>query len=140
MSEKADYDQLVSERNATEYRIADARSQQTQVQAKIERLKTAKQILDSCYDSFEDVKKSVHKELTRNYQWKGTKYDEFVQMGNSLDYSNYVYLDSLDKARDDINLKIVELENESFEIAGFIGDLLAWLNTLVHKIENHFND
>ena len=139
MSENNEYNQWVSEKSYAEDQVSSVRSQQTEVRAKIERLRTAKKILDNCYDSFEDVKKSVSKELNNNYQWKGTKYDEFVEMGNGLEYSNFAYLDSIDKARDEINLKIAELENESFKMAGIIGDLLAWINTLAAKIENYFN-
>ncbi len=140
MSENAEYDQLICDRNNTEAKIEAANNKKIILQEKVDRLKDAKKVLDRCYDDFGDVKNDVTKILQDKYSWYGAKRNEHAELGAYLIYCNGKYHNNVDTVRDEINMEIANLENEIYRQTGIIGELRAIFNSICHRIENFFNN
>lgn len=140
MSDNAEYDRLVNDRASAERQLSNAIWTRDAIQEKIDRLITAKQTLGNCYDSYSDISRAVKSDVRGSYEWKGSQYDDFSEIGGALISANRTYNDNIDEARDAINIEIARLENEIYRQDGIIGQLRSLINSLVHRIENFFND
>lgn len=139
MSDNAEYNQLVSDKQSAERRVREASNARAAIEEKVDRLKDAKRALGRCHDDFGDVKKTVKRDIEDHYSWEGSQYDRFMSNGENLIRFNQDYYDNIDAARDEINLEIARLENEIYRQEGIIGELHSLINSLVHRIENFFN-
>ena len=141
MGDTAEYNRLVHDKANAQSRLNSAARKRDAIQEEIARLETAKEVLTEQYESFSDVKKTVKREAQQNYEWKGINYNQFAKhYGSALIDANQTYHENLDDARDEINLKISELENQLYEQEGILGQLRSLINSLAHRIENFFND
>ena len=140
MGDTSEYNRLVNDKANAQYKLNNAIKQRDVIQYKIDRLKTAKAALAEEYSSFSDVKRTVKRDVQQKYEWEGAQYDRFSGYGTALVNAYQIYHANLDDARDEINLEISRLENQLYEQEGLMGQLRSLINSLVHRIENFFND
>ena len=139
MDENEEYERLVGEQRAARSDLDDANHDYLRTQDKLERLRSVRQTLYDCCDSFRDVKKSVQRVIRDDYDWTGENFSRFSTYSSSLMDENDAYGRNLDAVRDAINDEITRLENDMYRQEGLIGYLRALLNSLANEIQNLFN-
>lgn len=139
MDENEEYERLVGEQSAAQSDLDDAHHDYLRTQDKLERLRSVRQTLYDCCDSFRGVKKSVRRVIRDDYDWTGENFSRFSTYSSSLMDENDAYCRNLDAARDAINDEITRLENDMYRQEGLIGYLRALLNSLANEIQNLFN-
>lgn len=135
----ARYNSLNRQKNSAETQMSEVRSQNRQLNDKIERLKSAKSIVETEKENFKAIKKGVSNIIDDGYEWKGDTYDKFKNNGSYLNEDHSNYYASIDLVLDAINNKITELENQIYRNDGVLGQLRSWWNSLCNSIENLFN-
>lgn len=140
MSNNADYDSLVSQKRSAQRKYNACEDRIDALNAKLRRLRAAKESVTDLKESFKDNKKLDKKMKKEDRKWTGSTNDTFKSKMDSLIETNddhYKY--SIDYALDKINDEITRIENIKLEEKGLLGRLGASINSLANKIENFFN-
>lgn len=135
----SDLDSLHSQERSAKSKIHDYEEDQRRIRNKISRLKTAKKQISDHKDTVLSQQYNGST-LVPDYGFYGSNFNMHlreVQENYNQRYS--AFYNQTDQVEETINWKITELENESRDIDGWIGDTLNWLNDILTRIQNFFN-
>lgn len=142
-SSDAEYESLKGQLSSNESQQAATRSEITNLDVKIQRLRDAYNKLDEAKESVK-VQKNIVSNMPDFYEsvWKGahaTSVYTACESGGVLsnEYANYV--DALDEIEDNINNEINRLNNIRSEKWGILQGLINAWNNLSTRIRNYFN-
>ena len=139
MSDNSEYQQLVNEKASVSSQIRNTEYVCQSLEDRIARLRVAKAKMDALYGDFKTERDQLKGLFKSDTEWKGQRYDEYVDEGEEMVRAADTYLRNLDSARDDIHWALTNLENESYRQQGILGHLRAAWNDLTCRIENFFN-
>lgn len=110
------------------------------IDAKIERLRTARDRVATEKQVIKDLKSAIRKQEKPDDAWKGNKrnrYHDYV----SGDFRSYydTYYNKTDAVHDAIIRKIADLQNQSRDLGGIIGWLASAINSLWADIKAALN-
>ncbi|MBC2377633.1 DUF5082 family protein [Listeria welshimeri] len=133
---------LISKKRNKQRELSSKEAELGHLDRQISQLKEIKIKLVSLKEDVKAVKKNVKSVVDekRDY-WKGDLNDEWKDntKNNLIEAGLKAYIDKVDTNLDEVNIKIMELENEKYNTEGFIGDLKSGINWLGTQIENLFN-
>lgn len=142
-SSDAEYESLKGELSSNESQQATTRSEISDLDNKIQRLRDAYNKLDEAKESVK-VQKNIVGNMPDFYEslWKGAHANSVYtacESGGvlSTEYANYV--DALDEVEDNINNEINRLNNIRSEKWGILQGLINAWNNLSTRIRNYFN-
>ncbi|MCL2137562.1 MAG: DUF5082 domain-containing protein [Coriobacteriia bacterium] len=110
------------------------------IDAKIARLKTARDQIAQEKQAIDDLRQAVRKRENPDEAWKGNRRDthsEYVKSDFRTRYNNYY--DGVDDLHDAIIRRIAQLQNESRNLGGWIGWLVDQANNLWAEIQSLVN-
>ncbi len=140
MSNNAEYDNLVNEKNATQRSYNACENRIEDCDELLRRLRPAKESIEDLKESFKENKKLDKKLKKEKRKWKGSTNDKFItEMESLIEVNDDYFENSLDVVLDAINTEITRIENIRLKEKGLLGRLGASLNSLANKIENFFN-
>ena len=141
MSDQAEYNDLVCQRNRAEEQAQQARARLARYQERAERLKPVyRRVYALKHEDFDAIIKKDNNTVGGSYAWIGSRYDSFQKDGEHVRGENTQYRnDSLDLVLDALNDEITRYENLCMEEHGLLGRLGAKINSLINRIENYFN-
>ncbi len=123
----------------------DLKTHHTQLNTIEEKINDAKNIVKKFQDlkeDMEDLKKDVRKLKNEDHDhWKGDLLDKWQDDTDEhlVDGSFKTYIKNIDQNVDDLNEKIMKLENEKLEEQGIIGEIKSGINWLSTEITNIVN-
>ena len=136
MSTKSELEKLISD---TADLITGYKRRAAAIDKQIDRLKPAATALGKLKDDFRIAQKSTRKVFEEKGNWSGEKYKAFCRDGEAVDAESDAYYKLLDKAQDDINTKITELEGQKRKVLGPVGDLLNQIAEWRTELKNAWN-
>lgn len=140
MSDNAEYDSLVNQKKSKQREYNDCEDRIDDCNAKLRRLRAAKESIADLKSDFKDNKKLDKKMKKEERKWEGSTNDTFKsKMDVLIDTNDDYYKYSIDYTLDSINNEITRLENVKLSEKGLLGRLGASINSLANKIENFFN-
>ena len=132
-----------AEKRAREAEKASKEAENAEYEAIVERLKTAKEMINLNYDNLQDLRAEV-KEDPDNFEseWKGNKFTEYEAYVKDDIHGTiyYNYQVAVNDILDDLCNLITEYENRIYENEGVIGWLKSKINSLSNAIEKILND
>lgn len=135
----SDIDSLHSQERSAKRKISDYEEEQRRIRNKISRLKIAKGQLSTHKDTVLSQQYSGST-LVPDYGFYGTNFNTHLnELEENYNQRYSTFYSQTDDAEEAINWRITELENESRDIEGWIGDTLNWLNDILTRIQNFFD-
>jgi len=132
-------DGLRSQEKSAKRKIDDYEEQQEIVRNKIVRLKEIKKRIGNDKDEVSEQQFRAQNLITQ-YGWVGSNYEKHhIEVEERYKEGFQSFHNQTDDAEEAINWKITELENESRDIDGWIGDTLNWLNDILTRIQIFFD-
>ncbi|MBC1343622.1 DUF5082 domain-containing protein [Listeria welshimeri] len=133
---------LLEQKNKKTQELSQKKSELGDIEKDIEDLKIIKENLEKVKEEAKESKKNTEALIIENHdRWKGVLKDKW-EIQTETDLINEgikEYIDKVDRNLDEINLKIMELENKKYNTEGVIGNLRSGLNWLGTQIENFIN-
>ena len=132
-----------AEKRSKEAEKASKEAENAEYEAILERLRTAKEVINSSYDNLQDLRAEVKKDPNNfKSEWKGNKFTEYEAYVKDDIHGTiyYNYQTAVNGILDDLCDLITEYENRIYENEGVIGWLKSAINSLANAIEKLLND
>lgn len=132
-----------AEKRSKEAEKASKEAENAEYEAILERLRTAKEVINSGYDNLQDLRAEVKKDPGNfDSEWKGNKFTEYEAYVKDDIYGTiyYNYQTAVNDILDELCDLITEYENRIYENESAIGWLKSAINSLANAIEKLLND
>ena len=137
-----EYDNLCDQKSSKENEKAQVEAEIASIDEQIETLQAAYDDIDEALEEIRDIRDKIKNPPNECVaKWEGQVAQAVFTSCESGDlYTSYqTYIDDIDAVRDELNLKLTELENKRSEKYGFLQGIISSLNDLWTSIQNYWN-